>query len=369
VSSSLDSSPPRIAEIDGLRGVAVLLVIQFHWIVCLPYFNEVRVAVPFLSKLMLTGWCGVDIFFVISGFLIGGILIDRRESPNQYRVFFGRRALRIVPIYYLLLVILALVPPALSSSTVREVPLWGFFAFVQNFFTSLGWRAPGPFGPLWSIAIEEQFYLLAPLILWFAPRRFAFYLLAAAVVFAPILRYILESDWLPLRISAWDFTPARLDGLALGVLGAGLIRSERLRAILGSARRAHRRTLIGLGIVIVALCQFSMMNIGGPIQAVAISLLNVSFLATLLYVVLHGPDSRTAWLLRLPALLSVGRVSYFLYLFHIPALLFVLHSGLRSAVVVLPLAALVVGSLAWISWHWFEGPLIALGRRLRYEAA
>ena len=351
-----------------MRALAVLAVIQLHYIVSTPFVGDLRVRLPAFESALSMGWCGVDFFFVISGFLIGGILIDRRNSSNLFQVFFTRRALRILPAYYLLLLILVFVPATAWTSKAQEVPLWAFFLFIQNFFTSFGLRAGGPFGPLWSIAIEEQFYLLAPGIARFVSRRAAKILLAAAIFLPPILRSVMATDWSPIKMSGWDFTPTRVDGLALGVAGAWLVRTPVALERLKRARQLHRVALVLLGFGAVALSQFTRFKGGVRVQTtIGITYLSVWFLAVLLYAVIHAADSRTARVLRFPALCSAGRVSYSLYLFHIPALLLVLHWGVRSPLFVLSAAALVLGVCAWASWRWFESPLIANGKRRRYD--
>ena len=88
-------SKSRIPELDGLRGLAILLVLLYHFV------SSPRIQPPLFHKLFAIGWSGVDLFFVLSGFLIGGILLDVRESPNYFRTFYGRRFYRIVPLYYL----------------------------------------------------------------------------------------------------------------------------------------------------------------------------------------------------------------------------------------------------------------------------
>ena len=363
----MEAPARRIVELDGMRAVAILAVMQLHLFVVLPVFTYFQIHLPTLANVLSMGWCGVDGFFVLSGFLIGGILIDRRRSPNLLPVFFARRALRILPIYYVLLMISGFLLRGWPDFP-HQVPLWAFFLFLCNFFTSFGWQAPGPFGPLWSIAIEEQFYLAAPALIRRITRRPALALLGLAIALPPLLRLMLASDWLPTSIRWLDFTPTRIDGLAFGVLGAWLVRDARLGAALTQARATHRVALVLLGAGAFGLSQFTRLDEGFTFQTtVGITFLNAWFLAILLYVVLHGTDSKLAALFRWRPLRSIGRVSYFLYLFHIPALIVITNLGFRSVLVVLPATAILLGVAAWVSWRWFESPLIAMGHRLSYE--
>lgn len=151
----------RVRELDGLRGIAVLLVILCHG----PGFMgraDLRIGRPLshplfdLLRLFQSGWIGVDLFFVLSGYLITGILLDTTSRPNYYRNFFARRALRILPLYYGFLLVVALAPLHLPGSLMA----W-FFVFVGNIaMVAKPW--PGFIGPLWSLQVEEQFYLTFP---------------------------------------------------------------------------------------------------------------------------------------------------------------------------------------------------------------
>jgi peptidoglycan/LPS O-acetylase OafA/YrhL len=172
----------RVPELDGLQGVAIFLVVVFHYI----SQEGVTLTGTFshaLQRFVILGWSGVDLFFVLSGFLIGGILMDARESASYYGTFYARRFFRIIPIYYLwittYIVLIGLAGAriqALSNSGVAPplgFPVYSYYAFLQNFSTSgFPGLAGAWFGHLWSLAVEEQFYLIAPLVVRFvAPRK------------------------------------------------------------------------------------------------------------------------------------------------------------------------------------------------------
>lgn len=133
--------PIRIPELDGLRGLAILLVISVHY-----FYNpdaNMPVALHFLQGFFCLGWTGVDLFFVLSGFLIGGILLEVRASPNYFKTFYIRRFFRIVPLYYLwlfcfiaLLFLRGSTFDAQSAQAGINWPLWGHFLFLQNFCSS-----------------------------------------------------------------------------------------------------------------------------------------------------------------------------------------------------------------------------------------
>lgn len=177
--------PARIPELDGLRGLAILLVIFFH------YTNGESLTrldglAYYVQRSAASSWTGVNLFFVLSGFLIGGILVDARGSDSYFRTFYARRFFRIIPIYYLWICLyIALVSAAghairLHSFSGKALPrgfeVYAHFLFIQNLIPNGGSPQSGLwgswFGHLWSLAVEEQFYLLAPLMIWWlSPRR------------------------------------------------------------------------------------------------------------------------------------------------------------------------------------------------------
>ena len=166
----------RIPELDGLRGIAILSVVCIHYI-----DGQGPTGGPIttlLQKIVALGWSGVDLFFVLSGFLIGGILLDARGSPNYFKTFYVRRFFRIIPIYYawvllyVLLVTLAGHVVQVHSNSGRPEELgasiYVHFLFLQNVWPiTLAGLAGAWLSPTWSLAVEEQFYLVCPWMIRF----------------------------------------------------------------------------------------------------------------------------------------------------------------------------------------------------------
>ena len=216
-----------IRELDGLRGIAILLVTMNHfWPPNGPLGRHAGVA--------HLGWIGVDLFFVISGFLISGILIDTLDSPNYYRNFYARRSLRIFPLYYLFITFLFVVIPLAQRGTyfhtafIRESgsPAW-YYLYLGNIRESVTGLTPAFFlAPLWSLSIEEQFYVLFPLVV--ARLRIEslgkcmWWLVAIAPLYRLIMMILVPSNS---RIQYLS-TPSRMDELAIGVLIAIIIRRD-----------------------------------------------------------------------------------------------------------------------------------------------
>ncbi len=182
-------------------------------------------------------------FFVLSGFLIAGILLDHRKSSNYFQVFYLRRVCRIFPLYYLVLgLFICFSATAMSTSPAfawlfaKPMPIWSYATFTQNFFMGhRGFFGAQWLGVTWSVAVEEQFYLFVPLLIYLLPRRSLFCVLLAGVLAAPLLRQLYP----PLQ--AYVITPFRADDLLSGACLALLVRSH---SFIDTVRRHHRSLLV-----------------------------------------------------------------------------------------------------------------------------
>jgi peptidoglycan/LPS O-acetylase OafA/YrhL len=341
-----------------------VLVILLHYAVRRQAGIAVLQHVRPLWALLEMWWCGVDLFFVISGFLIGGILLDNRESPRLLRAFYVRRACRILPLYLLLLA-LAFGPilGGPSAAGDSQVPFAAYVLFGQNFWTSMGVSSVAWLTPTWSVAIEEQFYLMAPFAVALLSRRALVRVVLGCIIAAPLLRIASFQGLVP--VSSWDFTLCRIDAPAYGVLGALLVRDAgglaALRAHAPTLERALPLLLAGY----VALSQLQLVPWGeAAIMTVGLSYLALSALVLLL-VVQHCPDSVAARIARAAPLVRIGQRSYFLYLFHTPLIdgLAVLRVAYWTRVAV---AVALLWMLAEVSWRYVEEPILRFGRRQRY---
>lgn len=370
----------RIPELDGLRGLAILLVILCHYVgnpdhAPLGYFVH-RYLLSFT-----VGWSGVDLFFVLSGFLIGGILLDARDTPHYFRAFYMRRVFRILPIYYLWTILFAATVIAalvffpgrlgISSSDLLRVPVQ--LLFLQNIFIGMPHFTWSWFVVTWSLAIEEQFYLLAPpLIRFLSLRRFVI-ALAATVVLAPVLRFMLFRYWAPGTYLCAYLMPCRADSLSCGMLLAVAWRHGRFREFIrGHAALLQRVLLVGF------------MGVGGllwwlvhPINAVTVTIgytWLALFYSTLLLTVVSQPAGPLADAMRRPFLGWLGGISYCVYLLH-DAFNFFAHSIFLHAeprlytlrqLAVSVFALLATLGTASLSWRFFEKPLIRRGHSYSY---
>lgn len=223
-------SQKRIPELDGIRGLAILLVVTYHYI-AVPISASATGGFLLMRQTLSNGWSGVDLFFVLSGFLICGILIDHRSAENYFKVFYVRRVSRIFPLYYFFLALFLLLQRLSPSLGIfsqglfsNALPLVPYLVYLQNFAMA----ARGTFGNeflavTWSLAIEEHFYLLLPAIVRRSlPQRLPL-IIGFFIALTLILRYMLGGE----KFYGFVATPWRLDALFLGALLAVLFRSPK----------------------------------------------------------------------------------------------------------------------------------------------
>ena len=227
----------RIRELDGLRGVAIGMVVLFHFLQNTMAFPPGSVFSYVQAGLRLS-WTGVDLFFVLSGFLIGGILLDSRDSTNYYSVFYKRRFFRIIPIYLVTLLLgAALVSLRLGPTsgplqwlTMEGAPWYAYLTFTQNFWMAhAGSIGSNGLAMTWSLAVEEQFYVMVPLYIRAFTRRWLTCALVIGICSAPLLRTLLFHFGNDSSVGIYTMTLCRADALLLGVLAAVLLRDERWR--------------------------------------------------------------------------------------------------------------------------------------------
>jgi peptidoglycan/LPS O-acetylase OafA/YrhL len=370
----------RIPELDGIRGLAILLVILCHY-VGNPDHAPLGFWVHRFLLAFTVGWSGVDLFFVLSGFLIGGILLDARNSPHYFRAFYMRRVFRILPIYYLWTLLFAATTIAalvffpgrlgVTSGDLLRVPVQ--LLFLQNIFIGMPHFTWTWFVVTWSLAIEEQFYLLAPPLIRFLSLRRLVVALAATIVLAPVLRFMLFRYWAPGTYLCAYLMPCRADSLSCGILLAVAWRDGRFREFLrGHASLLHRALLVlflGVGGLLWWLVH--------PINVVTVTIgytwLAFFYSALMLTVVSQSRGLLTA-LMRWRFLGWLGGISYCVYLLHDAFNFFahglVFHSEPRlytlSHLAVSVVALLATLGVASLSWRFFEKPLLRRGHAYSY---
>jgi peptidoglycan/LPS O-acetylase OafA/YrhL len=374
----------RIPELDGLRGVAILSVIVFHYTAG-EGFIPLHTFAGMLQRVVIMGWTGVDLFFVLSGFLIGGILLDVRNSSSYFSTFYLRRFFRIIPVYYLwitayILVVLIAGSWLKAHSFSNRAPDIGFqeaahYLFIQNLwpFALPGFEGAW-FSALWSLAVEEQFYLFAPLVVRFvSPRRLAASLVAV-ICAAPLLRVLLLHSFHHQLSAATKLMPCRADSLALGMLMALGCRKPSVRAWLSAHTRALYGALAVLTVGMVTLWRWSPRTGDYATDSVGFTWVALFYCVILLLALFvpHGPIARVT---RFGWLREVGKVSYCMYIVHSVVALachyILLHRIPRTStaqgLAVSILSVFVTYGCAKISWTVLEHPMLRRGHKFRYS--
>ena len=372
---AVPSLPPRlghIEQLDGLRGLAIVLVMFFHMTMVQP----VGAAAIAWDSFCRRGGFGVDVFFVLSGFLITGILIDALHQPHYFRNFYARRALRIFPLYYAVLVFSFLLLPRIAPSTavryasVNREAVW-YWLHLSNFaIARRGGFLHGILDVSWSLAIEEQFYLLWPAVVWWLSRARLRWLCLGLIAVSVASRTLLTA-WHAAPVAVYTLTFCRLDGLAIGALTAIVVRGRSPASIRALLSRSLQFTC--------PLCLLFLLPLAAPV-ADAINVVGGYLLASALTgcAILAVVGAPTALLIRpleWKALRLFGRYSYALYLFHYPISAairdFVLKPArmpvlLGSSLPSLAFFYLVTGSAslcaAFLSWHLYEKRFLRLKR-------
>lgn len=341
----------RIAELDGLRGATALMVVVAH------YLGEPPHGWPGL----MWGWLGVGMFFVLSGFLIGGGILDGCRTPNFLPNFYLRRAARIVPPYVLVILASFGVAWLFRSRPWCDqlLPLSYYATFTQNFAIAAHQGGGLWLLPTWTVAVEEQFYLLIPFVILFSPRRWLAPVLIALWTGAILFRLCLLDHE---RLAALTLLPGRMDLLLSGVLAAVLQRRMDLTRHLLWLRTIPLICALGL-------LGLSLLDRDRAFQIAAPAVLGIGG-ASFLLALVHGAPEGARF--RSPRLRSLGRISYSVYLLHQPVsglihgVLFNTTPDVGSVPRVLAsiLAFVITIALAQLCSIYLEIPLQRAARRL-----
>lgn len=358
----------HISELDAIRGFGIGLVLINH------FWPEKS---TFVFQLGQLGWIAMDAFFVLSGFLITGILVDSQARPDYFSNYYTRRALRIFPLYYAtLLVGIVMLKLEGGGSAYRSfVQNWGspgwFFVYLGNIKESLVGQTPPNvyFSVLWSLQIEEQFYLLFPFLIRYLRREHLVRLLWCLVFLSPVCR-LLFYLWVPDKVMIqYVLLPCHMEGLALGALIAIRFRS-------GSWDIPKALLMAGTGLLLLVAGigsyfskapspGMSCISLFARLPGYTLSSFGCAGLVLCLILFRGSPYTR---LLRTPAVRYMAVISYGIYLLH-PLVSRVVRSwGIPALNYGTYLRFFVAGGLsvaaASISWFAFENPLAKLKDRI-----
>jgi peptidoglycan/LPS O-acetylase OafA/YrhL len=370
----------RIAVVDGLRGVAILAVVFYH-IQLYALTSGTALWERVYHDAAGSGWAGVDLFFVLSGFLITGILFQSRDRKDYYRVFYARRTLRIFPLYYLSLLLFFGVAPLVLKLMHHDAAISRLIQPESQIFAwsyILNWRiglassffvVPIFIQHFWSLSIEEQFYLCWPFVIRTLAHRGL--IIACAALVAASLAARVAFMHFHMITSAYVLTFCRLDGLAIGaVIALAIRRAHYWRAVRKAAPLLTAAVLVGLVIVErvagdVGVYTFWMCTVG-------ISLWSLFFGGCLVMLV-HAQEGFVYRIASSRVLRFFGKYSYCLYVCQQPLIVVLVragltgdnltrtfHSKIAAAVAMNCIVLLLAVAISLASWHLFEKHFLKL---------
>ncbi len=362
--------------LDGIRGLAIVMVMIAHFTTIIEnYLKECfPVAGPVFTKLALSGLMGVDLFFVLSGFLITGILLDTKSTNGFFRNFYARRFLRIFPLYYgVLFILFCILPKIITFDTAANEMAghqWWLWAYLTNFPGHPAWDNSAIFklGHFWSLAVEEHFYFVWPFVVYFVPNRLLKRICTFWVPFS-IIAGVLS------RVTNWEFasflgwsTISFSGALMLGAYCALVAREENG---LDSLVPYAQKTIAVFGVL------FLVISMVPRYMHLDLAIHYVSWFFFLPMIVLAVSSSRDGrgFLVKffnLKIMRLFGKVSYGLYVYHFAVLpLFekYFHPDMwgrfvgSPVVVVAVFFMITIGStflISWISWQLYEKQFLKL---------
>jgi peptidoglycan/LPS O-acetylase OafA/YrhL len=372
----------HIPVLDGLRGLAIIPVLIYHFSnLYKPDLSSVDI---YIYKIMKAGWIGVDLFFVLSGFLITGILYDTKESKNYFTTFYYRRLLRIFPLYYAALIFLFIVIPwvypsmAIIYNKTIDNQKW-FWLYVSNwYFASQGGIGDTPGGYFWSLAVEEQFYLIWPLLIYFVDKKNIIYCTVFVFILSAATRIILLINGFS-AASLYCMTNTHMEGLALGAFLAVFIRQDIVDIT------EYHINIIKIFAALLLACMISFAVIRGGfvfwdelVSYMPMTLLAVLFGCLLLIVIYEKENTYIYNIFNNNIIKSFGKFSYALYIIHVPLGRFIKIIGgdilrkcsggsiIAERFIFIIISTIASYLLAYMSWHLFEKQVLKLKSKLSY---
>jgi len=369
-----DYQQGHVPCLEGIRGYGFLVVFCAH------YFSTYQLAHPgtlrfkCLTAVQSLAIFAVPAFFVLSGYLIGGILYETRNREGYFRVFYWRRILRVFPVYYLTLLAIACFYVIGGYSYIRNYHFWLHFIFVQNLSTHYppAHNDPVSLTHFWSLAVEEQFYLLWPLIVWLFPNRRRLIGIASVLIACSFVVRLAAPLFTTSTFVVQWYTPTRVDAILLGVVLA-LVRHDAIFEWIKPF--AKWIVLSGVAFVLVVANQPWVRTFRG--EDIWIPVVNFVALALIIAVM-----EERSWLNRVCSYRWVcwlGSMTYSMYVFHLTfapyflnSLTPRLHNYMRTPFAVLTsatLAFVLTLLLSMLSYRFIEGPILNLKRRINYGPA
>jgi peptidoglycan/LPS O-acetylase OafA/YrhL len=377
----------RISGMDGVRGLATIMVLLFHFS-AISAVDSSSTPDLWLTRFAEAWWWGVELFFVLSGFLITGILMDAKESNAPFfRTFYARRFLRIIPAYYALLVLLIFILPNIDElepgriASMRENQWW-YWGYVHNLLITFdGGQRPDLIETwhLWSLAIEEQFYIVWPAVVLFFSARALPWVCVACIAGSCVLRVAMRIDDVPPDV-VHTLTLARMDSLAFGGLLAIVARSPYyFRMFTRWAPHAALASALVLAVIIVPERKFSPFD--PDVQTFGLFFITILSGALLLMAGTAPRGSRVHGFLDSTIPRAIGsKYSYGMYLIHWPIAVYLFRNfdlvdampevggtRLLGRMLLIGVAFALSFAVAYPTWHFFEKQWLKFKDRFPYH--
>ncbi len=377
------TSPPREdtkhkPELDGIRGLAILGVLCSHGVgVTGIFLVRHSIADKILAYLMVPLWGGVDLFFVLSGFLITGILLRTKKSEHYFSSFYARRALRIFPIYYLTL-ILCVTVAHFSLGIASALPQWtswkfAYFIYLQNW--PVFWHGEkimgGLWGAYWSLAIEEQFYFVWPLVVFLLPEKAVTRICYVGVICALPLRILISYCYFGDSFGLAQITSSRVDGLFLGAACALYMFSNKKPVPMAWIRGA---AIAGAGIMGYIVLFHRGELIGTAKWMTTLGITGFALLSAAIVAASQHHFPALDRILTMSWLRVLGKYSYGIYVYHL--LIFLpsswylrseagswIHLSFPERILLMLAEMIMVVAIAVVSYDLFEVRFLQLKRR------
>lgn len=369
ISESQTNENKRIKELDGIRGIAALLIITWHYGTSQLVNNHSLIA-GYFRVATTYFWTGVDLFFILSGFLLGGILLKNKLSKNYFKTFYVRRICRIFPIYYLVLIVVFVICfLGIGYSTDwwfnDKIPYWPYLFYCQNIFIAFAETLGNRWiSHTWSLGLEEQFYLILPLLIYFLNRKYLVIVLSICVLAAPILRHI-SGNW----FQTFNLIYFRFDSLFSGVLIAVAMQSEK---VVSFFKRYNNLFTVILFLLLLLSILFSLNKI--HLNYLSSNSWFALVFANFILVVLTNSKNIFAIICRNKILVKVGVISYGMYLYH-PVVAGLMHFIFKnqtprmmniSDLILTVLSFIITIFIAHFSFKYFEKRGINFGHKFKY---
>ena len=343
-------------SLDGVRGLAAVMVVIFHFF---QYFVGNEGIMGSFKKLSMLGQTGVDLFFVLSGFLITRILIYSKDKENYFSSFYWKRTLRIFPLYYFFLILYYYIAPYAEIVEFSNFKNQIYhFTFLQNIGLTFDWNIFGP-NHYWSLAVEEHFYLFWPLIVFGCGKKALARIVGAIIIIAFLLRMWMLSE----NIGVFYFTFTRFDGLAFGALLA--IRENSLTE---KNRQFFIKLLVASAIPIFVLFALSAGKENMLFQTSKFLLLSAFYFALIGFVLCINQQHFVSKFFNGGFLQYTGKISYGLYVYH-PLIILLVSHYLSTGYLILDFIILVALSyfVSAISFKYFESFFLKFKHRLPFS--